>query len=109
MTAIIRLLLAMLGVGAMITPAIAEPSPNRQAELRELLHQDCGSCHGMTLRGGLGLPLTPERMGALSAEGIAETILSGRPGTAMPPWAPFMTADEARWLATQLQNAGNPP
>ncbi|NFV81009.1 c-type cytochrome [Magnetospirillum aberrantis] len=109
MTAALRLV-AMLGAVALSVPAVAaEPPPNRQAELLALLHQDCGSCHGMTLRGGLGLPLTPERMDALSVESISETILSGRPGTAMPPWAPFMTADEARWLATQLQTGGNPP
>ena len=34
--------------------ASAAPGVDRQAQLRDLLHQDCGSCHGMTLRGGLG-------------------------------------------------------
>ncbi|SCU75092.1 Cytochrome c, nitrite reductase associated (NirC) (fragment) [Cupriavidus necator] len=35
-------------------------------------------------------------------------MLYGRPGTAMPPWQPFMTQDEAQWLIDRLQ-AGKPP
>ena len=40
-------------------PAAAEPSPARQKELIHLVRQDCGSCHGMTLQGGLGPALLP--------------------------------------------------
>ena len=29
-------------------------SAQRSEELRNLLIQDCGSCHGITLKGGLG-------------------------------------------------------
>ena len=35
-------------------------SKQRISELNNLLIQDCGSCHGMTMKGGLGPALTPE-------------------------------------------------
>ncbi|RTR04480.1 c-type cytochrome [Halomonas nitroreducens] len=87
-------------------PALAEaPAPARQAELETLLYQDCGSCHGMTLRGGLGPALTRSRMRAYDREALAALILHGIPGTAMPGWAPLLSDADARWLADHLQHA----
>ena len=99
-------LVASAGASAL---AFAEPPPPaRQAQLAHWLRDDCGACHGMTLRGGLGPPLTPASLAGKPPEGLAATVLYGRPGTAMPPWQPFMTQDEARWLIDRLQ-AGQPP
>ena len=81
----------------------ADPSPDRQQQLRHLLREDCGACHGMTLKGGLGLPLTPEALRDKDDDGLRITILDGRPGTPMPPWRPFLSEDEARWLVSQLK------
>lgn len=83
--------------------ADAEPSPERQAELRNLLTQDCGSCHGLTLGGGLGPSLQRQALVDRPAEYLAATILFGRPGTAMPPWRPFLSDTEAAWLASLLK------
>ncbi|HBO78358.1 MAG TPA: cytochrome C55X NirC, partial [Cupriavidus sp.] len=71
------------------------PAPARQAELFRLLRDDCGACHGMTLQGGLGSPLTAAALADKPRDGLVATVLQGRPGTAMPPWQPFMTQDEA--------------
>ena len=76
----------------------------REAELETLLYQDCGSCHGMTLRGGLGPALPASRMNAYSREGLAALILHGVKGTAMPGWADLLTEQEALWIADHLQN-----
>ena len=83
--------------------AAGEPAPPRQAELLYLLHQDCGACHGMRLKGGLGPALEPRQLDHLTQEQVASTILHGRPGTPMPPWQPFLTQEEALWLAAQLK------
>lgn len=85
-------------------PARADsmPNPARQAELLNLVRQDCGSCHGLTLAGGLGLPLTPEALKGKSPEALEETILRGRSGTPMPPWSPFLTEAEAAWIVDIL-------
>ena len=91
------------GPPAAAAPTSAVPAPERQRELLTLLRQDCGSCHGMRLTGGLGPALTPEALGAKPAPSLAATILSGRPGTAMPPWRRFVSEDEAAWLVARMQ------
>jgi cytochrome c55X len=88
--------------------AAAGPPPARQAELLYLLKHDCGSCHGMRLEGGLGPALTPRRLQPLTREQLSATILHGRPGTPMPPWRPFLSPDEAQWLAWQLKQGVRP-
>jgi cytochrome c55X len=75
----------------------------REAELRSLVRQDCGACHGMTLKGGLGRPLLPEQIGGLESESLAAIILGGVPGTPMPPWRGLITDEEARWIADRLK------
>ena len=78
-------------------------SSARQAELLNLLKHDCGSCHGLSLKGGLGPALTPNVLRQKPIEYIAATILYGRGGTPMPPWRPFMSDSEANWLAQRIK------
>ena len=82
--------------------ALAAVSPERGAELEHMVRQDCGSCHGLRLTGGLGRPITPEAMAGRDPEGLAAIILDGLPGTAMPGWRPLLTEAEARWIADYL-------
>ena len=90
-------------IGADLAKSTAyEPTPMRRAELLNLLRQDCGSCHGLTLTGGLGLPLTSEALKDKSPEALTQTILYGRGGTPMPPWNPFLTEAEAGWIVDIL-------
>ncbi|MBR9852390.1 MAG: cytochrome c [Rhodobacteraceae bacterium] len=77
------------------------PAP-RAAELEHMLIQDCGSCHGLTMKGGLGSPLTPEALDGADAESLAFIILEGVPGTAMPAWRPILSESEAQWIAHYL-------
>lgn len=88
--------------------ALAEIQPQRQAELAYLLKHDCGSCHGMRLEGGLGPALKPDRLANWNPNQLAVTILYGRPGTPMPPWQPFLSQEEALWLAGQLKRGIKP-
>jgi cytochrome c55X len=55
------------------------------------LRDDCGACHGIMLRGGLGPALTPEALAGRSAGELRAVIRDGRPGTAMPPWSGQLT------------------
>jgi cytochrome c55X len=77
-------------------------SAARQHELLHLLKQDCGSCHGLTLRGGLGPALTPDALRNKAPEAMIATIRYGRPGTPMPPWANEISETEAQWLVENL-------
>ncbi|MCV2865820.1 c-type cytochrome [Albidovulum sediminicola] len=88
---------------ALAWPAAAEVAPDRAAELEHMVTQDCGSCHGLTRKGGLGSPLTPEALAGAEAEGLATIILDGIPETAMPPWRPLLTEEEATWIARYLK------
>lgn len=75
----------------------------RAAELTTLVRQDCGSCHGMTLHGGLGKPLVPDALANLQAASIASIILDGVPGQPMPPWRGLLTEADALWIAERLK------
>jgi len=79
------------------------PAPPRQQELMHLLKHDCGSCHGLTMRGGLGRALVPARLEHFTVEGLTAVILEGVPGTAMPPWRPLLSEADAAWMAEQLK------
>ncbi|MCM8596174.1 cytochrome c [Accumulibacter sp.] len=81
---------------------VGAPDFSRQRELVHLVRQDCGSCHGMTLQGGLGPSLKPEALRDKPVEALVATIYQGRPGTAMPPWRRFLSEAEARWIVEQL-------
>lgn len=83
--------------------AAAEPDARRQSELLYRLKHDCGSCHGMTMKGGLAPPLVPEALVERDVDTLVAAILEGRPGTPMPPWAFELSPDEARWLVERLQ------
>ncbi len=71
-------------------------------ELVNLVRQDCGSCHGMTLKGGLGPDIRPGALAHYDGDTLSSVILDGVPGTAMPPWRPIMTEAEARKIADYL-------
>lgn len=75
----------------------------RQAALAAMVKHDCGSCHGLTLKGGLGKPLLSERLQAYPKEALAALILGGVPGTAMPPWQGIVTREEALWISDGLR------
>lgn len=90
------------GFGGLIGAVSADPAPPRQRELVHLVRQDCGSCHGMLLTGGLGLPLTAEALKDKPFDGLVATVMYGRPGTAMPPWQTIIAEPEAEWIIRQL-------
>lgn len=79
------------------------PEPARKVELIDLVRQDCGSCHGLTLKGGLGPSLEPAALADKDAEALGFVILHGRRGTPMPPWREHLSEAEARWIVEQLQ------
>ena len=83
---------------------LAEIASTRQDALLYLIKQDCGACHGMTLKGGLGPALLPETLAVQPRDYLVTTILEGRANTAMPGWKSMLTRAEASWIAGQLQH-----
>lgn len=92
----------------------AEPATDRMNQLIHMVRQDCGSCHGLHLDGGLGPALTPDALAGKPAEGLTATIYRGRPGTPMPPFSAHLSEEEAAWIVNQLMHGfphdpGAPP
>jgi cytochrome c55X len=96
----------VLGLSMMSAPVAAQSSDTlssvRTQTLVRMVRQDCGSCHGMLLTGGLGPALTPQALREMPVESVAATIYHGRPGTPMPPWKAMINEAEARWMAERL-------
>ncbi|MCB1889335.1 MAG: cytochrome c [Rhodocyclaceae bacterium] len=103
----VLVLLGLTGLGV-VTAQAAGPEPARRAELVRMVRQDCGSCHGMTLKGGLGPALLPESLAGKPSASLVATVMSGRPGTPMPGWSRFVNEAEAEWIIQRLQE-GFPP
>jgi cytochrome c55X len=100
-----RLVWSLPGLALAGTAIAAGIPPNaRQVQLINLVRQDCGSCHGMTLKGGLGPALLPANLAAKDRASLTYTILYGRPGTPMPPWKDFVSEDEAAWIVDRLMD-----
>jgi cytochrome c55X len=91
-----------------LAAAMETPSSGRRAELLHRLKHDCGSCHGMTLKGGLGPSLLPQALAGKDSQGLADIVLRGVPGTPMPPWDIELSAVEAAWLVEQLKTGVRP-
>jgi len=84
--------------------AVAQvPGQARQQALLNMVRQDCGSCHGLTLKGGLGPALTPSALSGKPAVYLKTMILDGRHGSAMPGWRPLLSEPEVEWIVEQLQ------
>ncbi|QDX81192.1 hypothetical protein B9N43_08045 [Denitratisoma sp. DHT3] len=95
------ILLSAFGALCLTVPVFAW-AVGGEEELIRLVRQDCGSCHGMTLKGGLGSPLTPTALRDKPVDSLAATILHGRPGTAMPAWKSILSESDALWIARKL-------
>ncbi len=98
----VALCATLLGALAPCNAADVEPDGARRQQLVRMVRQDCGSCHGMRLLGGLGPPLTPQALAERPLDSVTATILHGRPGTPMPPWRGMVSDDEAGWIARNL-------
>lgn len=99
------LIASLLSAGLLFTQTtVAEVDSARQNELLYFVKHDCGSCHGMTLKGGLGPALLPETLSAQPKEFLVTTIMEGRKNTAMPPWKTMLSHEDAAWITEQLQN-----
>lgn len=97
-------LVALLALTALASSSAqaADPVEPWRSEIVRMVRQDCGSCHGLTLQGGLGPALTPSALAQRPLDSLVWTVLQGRPGTAMPGWSRFLDEAEARWIIARL-------
>lgn len=82
--------------------AMAELPPERERQLDNLLLQDCGSCHGLRMTGGLGPALTRDALADKPRASLIATVTHGRSGTAMPGWNALLDEQDIAWLVDRL-------
>ncbi|XOZ35192.1 c-type cytochrome [Halomonadaceae bacterium KBTZ08] len=101
----------MISIASLAVPAQAAASDS--AQLRELVRQDCGACHGLRLGGGLGPGLRAGDLEGLAVDAIAAIVRNGVPDTAMPPWQALLSEQEIQWISRKLKSGsllrGNDP
>ncbi|MNG04613.1 c-type cytochrome [Pseudomonas sp. BF-R-01] len=100
---IFRKALVLAALLLICATTVAAPDAQRQAQLEHLLAQDCGACHGLHMTGGLGPELTRTALAGKSRDSLIATVTHGRPGTAMPGWAPLLSTADIRWLIDLLR------
>jgi cytochrome c55X len=99
--------LPLAAAAAVLTATLAFPQaaaaePKDADALKRFVHQDCGSCHGLTLQGGLGPELTREALQFYDRDVLSLVILDGIGDTPMPPWRPLLSENEAERIADYL-------
>lgn len=100
--AVLRLGLALASLLLIPADLAAAPDAERQAQLEHLLVQDCGSCHGLRMTGGLGPAITRDALAGKPRENLIATVTHGRPGTAMPGWNALLDEQDIVWLVDLL-------
>ena len=100
--AVSRLGLALASFLLIPTALAAAPTAERQAKLDHLLLQDCGSCHGLRMTGGLGPALTREALAGKPRDSLIATVTHGRPGTVMPGWNALLDEQDIAYLVDRL-------
>ncbi|MEL0167346.1 MAG: cytochrome c [Pseudomonadaceae bacterium] len=100
--AVSRLGLALASLLLIPEALAAAPDAERQAQLEHLLVQDCGSCHGLRMTGGLGPAITRDALTGKPRDSLIATVTHGRPGTAMPGWNALLDEQDIVWLVDLL-------
>ncbi len=66
--------------------------------------RECQGCHGPAHQGGVGSDIRPDVIKGKNAQMLAETILEGRAGTAMPPHNAILSKGDASAMVDYLQH-----
>ncbi len=73
-------------------------------DVEKVFEKECQGCHGPNHEGGVGADLRPNKLKGKNAYMLAETILNGRPGTAMPPFKNTFSKADAQKMVDYLQH-----
>ncbi len=91
-------------VSLAVTMAQAGTSKMNFAKMYE---KECQGCHGPIHQGGVGADLRPKALKKKNKQMLVDTILEGRPGTAMPSWKSKFSRDDAAGMVDWLMNWKN--
>ncbi len=72
-------------------------------DAEKLYELECQGCHGPMHQGGVGSDIRPEKLKDKTSMFLADVIMEGRSGTAMPPFKGFLSKQEASQMVDYLQ------
>ncbi len=96
-----KLLMSAAAVAVLASGLVAGTS---KMDVEKVFEKECQGCHGPNHEGGVGSDLRPNVIGKKNAYMLAETILNGRPGTAMPSFKEKFTKADADKMVDYLQH-----
>ena len=96
-----RLFTSAAAVMLLATGAFAGTS---NMDVASVFEKECQGCHGPNHEGGVGADLRPNVIAKKNAEDLAQVILNGRPGTAMPPFKEKFSQADAQKMVDYLQH-----
>ncbi len=73
----------------------------------KMYEKECQGCHGPIHQGGVGADLRPKALKKKNKQMLVDTILQGKPGTAMPAWKSTFSRDDAAGMVDWLMNWKN--
>jgi len=93
----------VLGVSLSLVGVVAASAAD-PIDARKLFMDNCAGCHQAGRVGTRFAPsLKKERLAALSNNAVSAMIMTGIPGTLMPPWVNKLSEDEISALATLIR------
>ena len=87
---------------AVVSTGLFAGTSNMNVE--KMFEKECQGCHGPNHEGGVGADLRPNKLKGKNAYKLVQTILNGRPGTAMPAWSNKMNKADAQKMVDYLQH-----
>ncbi len=95
---------SILSGAALTFISIASAHAEEAIDARKLFMDNCAGCHQAGRVGTRFAPaLVKERLGALSNNAVSAMIMTGIPGTLMPPWVHKLSEQQISALATLVR------
>ncbi len=94
-------------VAAMSLAATMAQAGTSKMDFAKVYEKECQGCHGPIHQGGVGADLRPKALKKKNKQMLVDTILEGRPGTAMPAWKAKFSRDDAAGMVDWLMNWKN--
>ncbi|MEO1954205.1 MAG: cytochrome D1 domain-containing protein [Campylobacterales bacterium] len=94
----------MMSVAALSFVSAGLLADTSNMNVEKMFEKECQGCHGPNHEGGVGADLRPKVIARKNSQMLAETILNGRPGTAMPQFKEKFSKADADKMVDYIQH-----
>jgi len=95
-----------LVAGSMLVASMSYAGTSKM-DFAKVFEKECQGCHGPIHQGGVGSDLRPKALKKFNAQILADIIMDGKAGTAMPGWKHMFSRDDADGMIDWLSNWKN--